>query len=221
MPAKRRPQNKPKPATGKLLPKVGKLPDEFTGKGDEWIQGEGGGCLHFIDGNLSGTTMVPMTRRWTPEFEAASLRRRGKSGLPINAIHFSQEIPEEIRNMLSNPTLAFFTAEMIRAAHTGDAELFRRIADAVADPDSEDDHFAPGSSASILLDAVFKAAQAANGIPTIQDVGKILGRIRGADGTNRFITADRADKVRDLLRSIGFGWLPSRKQGEHLRRLPP
>lgn len=207
MASKYRPRNPLKPTTG---PRAAKCPiptkqhHEFTGIGEESISGEGGGRLRFKDGKFQGAGMVTFSRKWTPEDSVHSVWFRAQHGLS----------PDKSES-------AELAASLLDAVRTGDAEIFRRISKVLRNPGAhrEQTGLFHDTRDFELMEAVTEAARRANGVPTIQAVGKLLYTKPSADGGGHlFTTAKRAGKVREMLAKIGFGWLPGKKRGEHLRK---
>lgn len=209
MASKYRPRNPLKPTTG---PNAAKCPiptkphQDFTGMGDEAITGKGGGWIRFKDGRVITSGTVTVTRKWTLEDSAYCARIRAKSGAP----------PDEEES-------ARLAAALLEAITTGqDHEIFNRIADLIRDPREYLAKQSPSLRDLKVMDAVIKAANNAAGIPTVQQVGAILYAIPFSEGKGHlFTTANRADKVCEMLEKIGFQWLPRRGRGEHLRQHSP
>lgn len=150
--------------------------------------------------------MVTVTRKWTLEDSVYCARIRANCGAP-------QDEEESAR----------LATALLEAITTGqDHEIFNRIADLIRDPREYLAKQTPSLKALHVMDAVIKAANNAAGIPTVQGVGAILYAIPFSDGKGHlYTTANRADKVREMLEKIGFQWLPGRGRGEHLRRKSP
>ena len=220
MPAKKRPRNPLKRYTCSVFPKWGKAPEEFTGSGDEDITGAGGGVLSFSDGKLVRSIDAPLCRKLTVEDSVHRLTILGRLGLSINSGAYAEEIPPAVRELLSNPDLSLMACQLLEAIHAGDAEIFRRIAAIIANPDASTDKL-PHSTTQLVGLAVHTAASERGGIPTREEVAHVLRRTKDEGGQARFTTTHESDKMQTMLESVGFGWLPHSRQGSHLRRKLP
>lgn len=203
-----RPRNPLKQITG---PQAAKCPiptkchGEFTGKGKEAISGEGGGWLLFNDGKLMTACMAIFSRKWTLEDSAYCVHLCARHKAPADA-----------------ETSAHLSNGLLHAVEAGDHEMFYRIAEVIRDPQQYYAKASPSQKNMAVMDAVTQAAISSGEVPNVQEVGAILYAIPSKEGTGHlYTTANRADKVREMLKNIGFQWLPGKKQGEHLRKFEP
>lgn len=208
---------------GSHLPGTRKSIDEFTGQGEEVITGAGGGELRFVDGVLASSKICDMARAWESEDIAASLRQECKWGFSIEQHRergWFESIPDDVVSILQIPDVALLAASLIRAIYEGDSTAIRRMADVVSDPEK---HFSRSLSptsprGSIVASAIHDAAMKEGRPPTREEVRDII--LQSTDpstGEKLFPNASESDKLKEHLEKIGFGWLPHKKRGEHLK----
>jgi len=233
-------KNPLKPVTGSLAlaTQYGKPLEEFTGEGEEAITGEGGGVLRFMDGRHTGSTLPHMAKQFSHEETARLLRLDGSLGFSVESYrrwNMSEHIPEKVLELLSIPEIAILAASLIEAIHGGDAEALHRVAAITANPGHYEEpikeYYLKSKSPLTEHPCVFhsrdsllvwwgvcEAARRAEQVPTREEVRDVLADIFEAKNkTKRFPAVIRSDKLQKMLVAVGFGWLPHRKQGEHLK----
>ncbi len=233
-------KNSWKPVTGPLAlaTQYGKPLEEFTGEGGEAITGEGGGVLRFMDGRHVASSMPHRAKEFSYEEVARLLRLDGSHGFSVESyrrLNMSAHIPEKVLKLLSIPEIAILAATLIEAIHGGDAEALHRVAAIAANPRHHEEpireYYLKSKSplaepASVFRSAdshlvwwgVCEAARRAARVPTREEVQDVLSEIFEAKTkTKRFSAVIRSDKLQKMLVAVGFGWLPHRKQGEHLK----